>query len=236
MNMSTNVERLDFTKPPPGYTANGPLWSLPREGQELKDYERSFVGPAPKSTVARYAANGNGLAVAWVHYKERHDPPGLSVGCYGGSVFWVHDAAGSPLLGPFACGASGDERRGSEIRARTAAWAWYERRVTLVDRLEVAPCYRIDHCGGCGSEHEPQEKDLCPTCGENGPGLITTWGPAQAERYRTGERYSTTVGERDQEVGPNLWPQILTWSDAQVSAVERWLVDNNVDFPEVLRG
>ena len=76
------------------------------------------------------------IQTAWVHYAERHDPPGLSVGCYGGSVFWVHDAAGSPLLGPFACGASGDERRGAEIRARAAAWACYDRRHKLAIDLE----------------------------------------------------------------------------------------------------
>lgn len=63
---------------------------------------------------------------------------------------------------------------------------------------------RVDHCSGCGGEFEPQGKDLCPTCGNTGPGLITTWGHAQAERYRTGDRYSTSAGERDQNEGPGF--------------------------------
>lgn len=47
---------------------------------------------------------------------------------------------------------------------------------------------RIDHCSGCGGEFPPQKDDVCPVC-QPGPGLISTWGEAQAERYRTGERY-----------------------------------------------
>jgi protein gp37 len=47
---------------------------------------------------------------------------------------------------------------------------------------------RIDHCDSCRAENPPQEADLCPECGQDGT-LIATWGEAQAERYRTGERY-----------------------------------------------
>jgi hypothetical protein len=50
---------------------------------------------------------------------------------------------------------------------------------------------RIDHCGACGEEHEPQEEDRCPSCGTIGC-LVSTWGWLQAERYRTGERYDET--------------------------------------------
>lgn len=32
------------------------------------------------------------------------------------------------------------------------------------------------------------------------------------------------------------WPHILTWSDEEVAAVERWLVDSTAEMPEVLRG
>lgn len=32
------------------------------------------------------------------------------------------------------------------------------------------------------------------------------------------------------------WPRCLTWSDDQVAAVERWLVDSTAEMPEVLRG
>jgi len=32
------------------------------------------------------------------------------------------------------------------------------------------------------------------------------------------------------------WPRCLTWSDAQVAEVERWLVDATAELPEVLHG
>ena len=47
---------------------------------------------------------------------------------------------------------------------------------------------RIDFCNDCGAENEAQGPDKCPACGASGT-LISTWGHAQADRYRTGERY-----------------------------------------------
>lgn len=57
---------------------------------------------------------------------------------------------------------------------------------------------RLDHCGSCGAENGPQKDDECPECGEEGT-LISTWGHAQAERYRTRERYdlSSAAGRAD---------------------------------------
>lgn len=48
---------------------------------------------------------------------------------------------------------------------------------------------RIDHCDSCDEEFPAQEEDKCPECGATGC-LISTWGEAQAERYRSGERYN----------------------------------------------
>jgi hypothetical protein len=55
---------------------------------------------------------------------------------------------------------------------------------------------RIDHCKACGAENPPQGPDRCPECGESGT-LISTWGEAQAERFRTRGRYTTKEGARD---------------------------------------
>jgi len=64
---------------------------------------------------------------------------------------------------------------------------------------------RIDHCGACGAESPAQVEDVCPECGSDA-GLITTWGCAQAERYRTGERYSESpAGEEDLKGQPLDW-------------------------------
>lgn len=57
---------------------------------------------------------------------------------------------------------------------------------------------RIDHCNECEAENGPQIKDECPGCGATGC-LITTYGEEQAERYRTGERYTTPAGQIDTE-------------------------------------
>lgn len=55
---------------------------------------------------------------------------------------------------------------------------------------------RIDHCGSCGTENEPQQDDVCPTCGAT-CSLISTWGAFQHERYRNGQRYANN--------GPQWW-------------------------------
>jgi hypothetical protein len=56
------------------------------------------------------------LAAAWAHYKLRHDPPGLPSFSSARVVEWY----------------------GSSAEARAAAWSWYERRLALLARLEVA--------------------------------------------------------------------------------------------------
>ena len=55
---------------------------------------------------------------------------------------------------------------------------------------------RIDHCNYCEAQNDPQVEDRCPSCGRGGT-LISTWGRAEAERYRSGERYTTADGQRD---------------------------------------
>jgi protein gp37 len=53
---------------------------------------------------------------------------------------------------------------------------------------------RIDHCHDCRAENPPQGPDRCPECGHEFT-LISTWGHAQAERYRSGERYNPDSAE-----------------------------------------
>lgn len=59
---------------------------------------------------------------------------------------------------------------------------------------------------------------------------------AEAERLFS-EGHLTFEG--DQPIGLatlDAWPLCLTWSDEQVAAVERWLIDSTAELPEVLRG
>ena len=34
----------------------------------------------------------------------------------------------------------------------------------------------------------------------------------------------------------NPWPRCMTWTDAEVADVERWLLDSTAEMPEMLRG
>lgn len=80
------------------------------------------------------------------------------------------------------------------------------------------------HCGRCTESLSGIVNDPCPACGIGD--LITTWGRAQAERWKTGERYEDTEqGERDRadgcgiswvivggESGPGARPFDLAWA------------------------
>jgi hypothetical protein len=59
---------------------------------------------------------------------------------------------------------------------------------------------RIDHCGACGVENEPQSDDICPSCGASNS-LISTWGELQHARFRNGQRYANN-GPQPWENGP----------------------------------
>lgn len=207
------IDRLDYSKPPRRYLERQ---SDPQEEAALfadPAYEACYLG----------MTRGESLLAAWTHYKTHNDPPGLVVG---------HDEDGHKF---YAVGTHNGGRRESAHEARAAAWVWYDRRLKVAGEVECDPRYRIDHCDSCRAENPPQTDDRCPACGEDGV-LISTWGGGQAQRYRSGERYSTPEGEEDQDEGSSMWPRCLTWPDEQVAEVERWLVDSTAEMPEVLRG
>ena len=105
----TDVVRLDFTAPPPGYTRDE------RRTGYLRDIYDDLVGP---------------LADAWNHYKARHDPPGVRVIVRPGPkalrlLRIDHDDGDTTLVSA--------PRDISEASA--AAWRWYEARLTLYNIL-----------------------------------------------------------------------------------------------------
>lgn len=105
----TDVARLDFTAPPPGYTRDE------RRTGYLRDIYDDLVGS---------------LADAWKHYKARFDPPGMKLGSVGGALrFWYITAPGAVgYVSP-----QGDLK--PEAESRAAAWRWYEARLTLYNIL-----------------------------------------------------------------------------------------------------
>ena len=117
MTQETAVARFDYSKPPPGYAVEHSRRTHDfgiRVGWWWKHIERWVAGS---------------LGDAWVHYKERNDPPGMRVvlglGVWGFDVFrwrglWVPNIRDGIW---------------DETAARAAAWAWHDRRLALASRL-----------------------------------------------------------------------------------------------------
>ncbi len=128
----TPVPRLDYSKPPPGYST----WT----------YKGATLYQAP---------NGEQIgprSAAWAHYKAHNDPPGLSASegididddWHGADLPWVvsYDPRLSsdpdvqqalrelPLSNVFWVECTG-ALFGTEELARAAAWAWYDRRLAI---------------------------------------------------------------------------------------------------------
>lgn len=71
---AATVERLDFSKPPPGYTASGQWWSHPRDEPSRVVF---LGGQRDTSNVAKVSAT-DALADAWTHHCDTEslvEPP-----------------------------------------------------------------------------------------------------------------------------------------------------------------
>lgn len=124
--MATEIERLDFSKPPPGYCID-----------EQDDGWWWWLADPEDGNVAPFSSEAEAIAAAWTHYKERHDPPGM----------WAYHTAGGYAFGLAHRGLTGGSKarsatwawcrlaEGGEASARNAAWRHYWRRLTLSSRL-----------------------------------------------------------------------------------------------------
>ena len=129
MTQAMPIPRLDYSKPPPGYTADGQWWSHPPDEPSKVVFLGGYVDAR---NVARVAPDDGALAAAWAHYKTHNDPPGYSVGL-------VMKGQGATARGDFVvdCGVSQvaavpaykgkEQRAGAYQEARTVAWAAYDR-------------------------------------------------------------------------------------------------------------
>lgn len=136
--MTTTIERLDYSKPPPGYEiysdwfndgdspdAAGVGGALPTE--YWQQWQWLFVD-SDDDCGDWFAEEDGGaaaaIASAWAHYKAANDPPGLEVFAHpsGGAVFG-YERDGYPEQSPGGWS--------TQAEARAAAWAWHDRRLAL---------------------------------------------------------------------------------------------------------
>lgn len=118
--MTQDVERLDFNKPPPGYTISWLTHSSPEWVFRVGDHD----------DFNQYASEDKARLAAWTHHKARHDPPGMWSGFYGRlpdlkiytpRMGRVH---GMELIVPESEHSTPELARGA---GREAAWIRYER-------------------------------------------------------------------------------------------------------------
>lgn len=127
----SDVQRLDYSKPPPGYRVEADslgIWGWEGGG----DCFDSVVG------------EGDARASAWAHYKASNDPPGMWSGQArgehpGGYGYALMESSHEHPL-------EADFERIDEARA--AAWAWYDRRLALAERLSSGLGDRLGRCDG----------------------------------------------------------------------------------------
>ena len=72
--MPEETARLDFTKPPPGYTVDGQWWSFPAPPRAPHPRD---IGSPQAFSIAMVAPNSGGLVAAWAHYKAHTRRPSL---------------------------------------------------------------------------------------------------------------------------------------------------------------
>lgn len=127
-----DIERLDYSKPPPGYTVHvlaGPSGVNSRGETRVVPSQYATMPPATPLKCGRdfdwYSTQEESTAAAWAHYKAHNDPPGFVLthdheyeeSCH---LWFAEVGFGGP--GPTREGAA------TQAEARAAAWAWHDRR------------------------------------------------------------------------------------------------------------
>lgn len=220
------VERIDYSKPPPGYTCAGLWWAYGEEESGHAEWTDTCL--------KRQAA---GVVAAWAHYKARHDPPGMWVEMseHGNWAWGTRDLGCHDWVDSF------DDPEREREAARAAAWAWYDRRLEVATQLDAGAVVLVEHLDGGGRRRVPTPRTrivdaLQPMLTIGTDEDDRAMAVAEAERLFSEGRL-TFEGDQPIELAAVIvWPRCLTWSDEQVAEVERWLVDSTVELPEVLRG
>lgn len=230
------ADRLNYNEPPRFYLERASDPQVEAGLYAAPTYETCYLG----------MTRGESLLAAWSHYKAHNDPPGLTEifrcgGLADGQVFrgWK-----------FRFGIASDEVfRPDRQAARAAAWAWYDRRLALAGRAERERdgIYLVTNAEPLWTRclaWSDRDADAVGAWLDDSVGVAppVLFGGRIAALQRSLDEmrrlWSTTPGIYfdDRQDAALAWPRCLTWSDDQVTAVERWLVDSTAEMPEVLRG
>ena len=119
--MSETIERLDYTKAPPGYNIVSDVdgYLFRDKGGNMYRSAGHHLGGDWRKDVA--------LVKAWSHYKREHDPPGMM-------VEEVESEAPEIDGWGFTVGNQQWSADWNKVEARAAAWTWHDRRHTLAER------------------------------------------------------------------------------------------------------
>ena len=122
--MSETIERLDYTKAPPGYNIVSDVdgYLFRDKGGNMYRSAGHHLGGDWRKDVA--------LVKAWSHYKREHDPPGMM-------VEEVESEAPEIDGWGFTVGNQQWSADWNKVEARAAAWAWHDRRLALSLRDEA---------------------------------------------------------------------------------------------------
>lgn len=111
----TAIDRLDYSKPPRLYLERASDPQVEAGLYAAPTYETCYVG----------MTRGDSLLAAWAHYKASNDPPGMC----------IEEVAGADVAWRWVVVADRERRflAGTQMSARAAAWAWYDRRLQLAN-------------------------------------------------------------------------------------------------------
>lgn len=125
MTEETAIERLDYSKPPPGYVVEETP-ADERHEPHLVARAHCDVAYAERRTLQE------ALAAAWVHYRNRNDPPGMRVIGTGDG-----DQTFAGVRHFFLSHTGIDDNASARREARAAAWSWHDRRHAIAGRLTL---------------------------------------------------------------------------------------------------
>lgn len=131
-----DIQRIDYSKPPPGYSAHvlaGASGVNSRGESRVVPSQHATMPPVTPLKCGRdfdwYSTQDASTAAAWAYHKAHNYPPGLRVS-YVLTVGWIVMVEEPKRLHIHT--------EVSAASARTAAWAWHDRRLTLAAKLDVA--------------------------------------------------------------------------------------------------